>query len=132
MSPETVVYDDGRVKARLEVATATVRMGMKRQRLRLDGSKWTIAQENLDIDEALLRQFSWPDMMGATTDYQVEMDGKTFSNSGEPLTVEVYLELPDALSIAWDAAVYRQNPTWLKQSDEPDEKKAPQPPSTGG
>lgn len=132
MSPETVVYDDGRVKARLEVTTATVRMGMKRQRLRLDGSNWTIAQEKPDIDEALLRQFSWPDMMGATADYQVEMDGKTFSNAGEPLTVEVYLELPDALSIEWDAAVYRQNPTWLKQSEEPAGKKAPQPPSTGG
>ncbi len=108
MRREVVRWENGTVKAELEVGEATVRMGMRRARLRLDGG-----EETEDRDVELLRKFRYPDLMGGTVHYRIETGEETYSDDGRELTFEAYLELPDGLDDAWGMGVYRMNPAWL-------------------
>lgn len=82
------------------VGAATVRQGMERTQLRLEGRK----VEESDTGLSILRLFTYPDLAAAT----VSATGIPW-----PLTFEQFLELPDALVGQWEKAVYALNPHWL-------------------
>ena len=103
---ERIVEVDG---VRLVVTKATLKQGIKRTRLRVEGQKLAKAGELEDVDEFLLRMYTWPDLMAAT----VSADGIEW-----PLTFAAFLELPDTLGAKWEAAVYELNPDWLPSSGE--------------
>lgn len=101
------------------VRAATVRQGMERTRLRLEGRK----VEQPDMGLTILRLFTYPDLVSAT----VSAQGLPW-----PLTFEQFLDLPDALVGPWERAVYALNPHWLPESETtPDPKETATANSTG-
>ncbi len=96
----TVVYEKGEIRIELLVGEASVLMGMRRTRLRMEGRR----AEEEDPDRALLRVFSYPDMLAAT---------KTAEGIPWPLGFEEFLALPEGLLVMWEEAVYELNPNWL-------------------
>lgn len=125
---------------RLVVSQATVLMGMKRAVLQGSAESWVASRRaealadiegdadaegkgegGSDDDPAsgnghrigmltlmagsLAARILYPDLIACT----VEADGL----DAEALTVESFLELPDQLTGAWEAAVYALNPHWL-------------------
>jgi len=115
MDTETLVYhDDNLGDVALTVAEATVLIGIKRTRLKAEGRS---ANEE-DIDRRLLRLFTYPDVVAATT----EAAGIPW-----PLEFEEFLLLPDHLVSQWEQVVYRLNSHWLpsrENSEDDDQKKA--------
>ena len=103
---ERIVEADG---VRLVVTRATLKQGIKRTRLRVEGQKLAKDGQLEDVDEFLLRMYTWPDLMAAT----VSADGIEW-----PLTFAAFLELPDTLGAKWEAAVYELNPGWLPAAKE--------------
>lgn len=100
-----VNYDDGAVRAQLEIAPATVLTGFRRgvlQRLR-------DADDPNDV--ALLRRFTWPDLKAATTAGHIHWDQGEINVSD--LTFEQWIELPEALVVEWENVVYEVNPHWM-------------------
>lgn len=84
---------------------ATVRQGMTRARLKYDAQQ---AKET-DFDRAILRSMVYPDLVAST----IEATGIEW-----PISFDAYLELPEALGVEWEAAVYKLNPTWLPKPAE--------------
>lgn len=107
---QVVEFEGDGVKARLTVAAATVRMGIER----------TIMQNGARRFEdepgvALLRRFTWPDLVASTVEGEIEIEngGAVKVRPVFDLTFEEWLELPEALVISWETAVYELNPHWL-------------------
>lgn len=98
---EVVEYQDENQSVTLTVSEATVLIGLKRTRLKLEQDKI----EEPDPDRRLLRVITYPDLMAAT----VEADGF----KAWPVTFDEFIELPEPLAIHWEEAVYRLNPHWL-------------------
>jgi len=103
---ERIVEVDG---VRLVVSKATLKQGIKRTRLKVEAQKLAKAGELEDVDEFLLRMYTYPDLMAAT----VSADGIEW-----PLAFPAFLELPDTLGVKWEAAVYELNPDWMPSSGE--------------
>jgi hypothetical protein len=92
------IEQDGR---KVTVARATVLMGMRRTRLASEG----LAADETDLDRRLLRRFTYPDCIAATT--QAE------GIRPWPPSFETFIALPDDFCAQWEAAVYAVNPSWL-------------------
>lgn len=113
---ETRTIEHGDIK--LTVSQATVLIGMKRTRLKLEAQQ----AEETDPDRHILRLLTFPDVISAT----VQAEGLEW-----PLDFETFLGLPDSLEGKWEEAVYDLNPHWLPGYDETAEKKLPSQ-SSGG
>lgn len=87
------------------VSRANVKRGFARTRER------ALAQScELEGDLLILRLFTYPDIIGGTSEV-VGMDW--------PITFEQFLELDDELVSRWERAVYACNPHWLPQAEDP-------------
>lgn len=115
---EVVEYRENELEVRLTVSEATTLIGLRRTRLKVDQSKI----EEGDPDRALLRVFTYPDLVAPV----VETSGLDW-----PLDFESFAGLPEQLVILWEAAVYRLNPHWLPAGGDPQEKKVDPTPPTG-
>lgn len=114
----TVSYADERVQAEIQVRPATYLDGIRRTRLILSASE--TYQDSPESDLALLACFSYPDLIAASPSGTLTVDGEAVA---WPPPVEVVAQLPNELGRAWEEAVYRLNPAFLKPP-ETDEKKA--------
>jgi hypothetical protein len=121
MRSEVVEFVCPEWTAHLTVSEATVLIGMRRTRLRLDGER---AIEP-DDDRRLLRVYSYPDVCSAVS----ASDGLPFS---WPPDFETFLKLPDGLLVKLEEAIYRLNPHWLPGGAPVADPKAPPPASTNG
>ena len=111
MQTRVIKWGDG---IRLTVSEATVLIGMRRTRIRVEMEK----ADEPDLDRKLLGLYTYPDLVAAT----VQVEGLPW-----PLDFEAFLELPDALVAHWESVVYELNPHWLPGGTEPSsalEKKA--------
>lgn len=112
-----VEYAEEGFAARLIVAAATVRMGIERT-LMQHGARQLGQDDPPQV--SLLRRITWPDLVAATVEGQI---------NGRPvwdLTFDEWLDFPEPLVIAWERAVYELNPHWLPPADDQDgEGKAP-------
>ena len=100
-----IVEVDG---VRLTVTRANMKCGIKRTRLQVEAQKLAKDGKLDDVDEFLLRMYTWPDLMAVT----VDAEGIAW-----PLTFEAFMELPDTLGAAWETAVYELNPGWLPSNN---------------
>lgn len=109
---EIVEYSRNGLDISLTISEATILIGMKRARLRVEGAR----VEDEDPDIHLARSFYYPDLVAPVVD-SVGIDW--------PPDFETFIELPDDLAAQWEAAVYRLNPHWRAAPlDEAEEKKA--------
>jgi hypothetical protein len=121
---EVVEYAMPVGKASFTVSEATVLIGMRRTRLRLDASQ---AAET-DIDRRLLRLFTYPDVCAAV----VSVEGLP---GAWPPDFETFAGLPDGLVAKLEEAVYRLNPHWLPggaPGSDPKVSASARPPSING
>lgn len=116
-----VEYQDDELNVRLVVTRVDIRAGMIRTRLQLQAD----AEPSNDQDVQLLKRFTYPDLIAATT----EASGIPW-----PLSFDDYLHLPERLGLLWERAVYDLNPHWVPGWEErvAAEKKASATPSTDG
>jgi hypothetical protein len=91
---------------RLTISEATVLIGMRRTRIRLEMEK----ADEPDLDRKLLGLYTYPDLVAAT----IQAEGLPW-----PPEFEAFLELPDALVAQWENAVYELNPHWLPGGNQP-------------
>lgn len=106
---ETEVIEFGDYK--LTISEATVLVGMRRVRLRVEGDK----AGDTDSDMRILRMLVYPDLIAPV----VEQSGFEVW----PVPFEDFLNLPEEIAIKWEDAVYKLNPHWQLSSSEPEEKK---------
>lgn len=98
------------------VERATVLIGMRRARLKVE------AEKEKDIDRLLLRTYTYADI-AACTKGTLTIDGR---DQPWPPDFETFLNLPDELGNQLEEAVYAANPHWLPEEKGPEaEKKAP-------
>jgi len=116
-----VTYQDDDLTVKITVVRADIRAGMHRTRLQVEAD----ASKDEDTDVHLLRRFTFPDLMAATT----KATGMPW-----PLSFEGYLELPERLGVIWEAAAYELNPHWVPGWEEraASEKKQTRTKSTDG
>jgi hypothetical protein len=117
MRTEVVEYKDGTLDVRLTVSEATLLLGLRRTRLKVEAS-----HGETDLDRRILLFVTYPDLVAAT----IEAEGIPW-----PPDFEAFIALPEPLAIAWEEAVYRLNPHWLPRPADTGEKKATQTTSTG-
>jgi hypothetical protein len=108
-----VEYDQGGVKARLVVAQATVRMGIERQAMQEAARRHRDEMPRV----GLLRLLTWPDLVASTVDGAITV-GETVRPVYD-LTFDEWLDLPEALVMEWESAVYALNPHWLPSPPTP-------------
>ncbi len=106
MKTKEITFENDEETWRVVVSEATALIGIKRTRMRVDGSR------EEDPDRRLLRMFSWADTQAAT----VETEGLP-----SPLTFEYFCLLPDLFVSVWESAVYDLNPHWVPKPDEEEE-----------
>jgi len=120
MRTKIVTYQDDNLAVELTVTEATVLVGMRRTRLKLQGDaieKEDVGKGTYDSDRHLLRVTIYPDLVAATID--------AHGLPSWPLAFEDFLNLPEALWVQWEDAVYDLNPHWLpSEAKTPEEKKA--------
>ena len=120
MRTEVVEYENDGHLGRFTVAEATVLIGIKRSRLRVEGER---AMEE-DPDRRILRIYTYPDVCAAV----VDAGGLPW-----PPDFETFLGFPDGLDAKLEEAIYRLNPHWLPEKPEgTEDPKAPAPASTSG
>lgn len=108
---DKVIERDG---FKLHIMRANVLIGMRRTRMRVEGSQ----VDDDDIDRQLLRAVVYPDLIAPVASTQGFADW--------PISFEDFLELPETLVIDWENAVYELNPHWQSaQANEQGEKKQP-------
>jgi hypothetical protein len=120
METRIVTADLDGKPVRIVVSEATTLLGFRRTRLRTEGQGINQAEQDAarqlagteeapspDPDRALLRFWTYPDLVAAT----IEASGIPW-----PLSFEDFLDLPDQLSAKWETAVYDLNPHWLPQA----------------
>lgn len=92
-------YEDGIVKAEIDIHEASTREGIQREYLMYDNSP---------KDPILLRGQQLFGTLTAAADIQLlEVDGKPFK-----LTKENLLDLPNKFTVLWGAYVFEANPQW--------------------
>ena len=134
MNTKVIEYEDENMTAHIVVSEATVLIGMKRTRIRLEAEP----EKEEDPDKRLLRLFTYPDLAAAATEIMLtpaaatdgEKPDEVFISPSPPLDFETFLALPEQLVSAWEQAVYALNPHWLPGNDSATKKKATI--STGG
>jgi hypothetical protein len=94
-----ISYDDGSVKAEIDIRAASTRDGIQREYLMYN---------DLPKDPVLVRA---QQLFGTLT---AAADVKLLERDGQPvkLTVESLLELPGALTTRWSLDVFEVNPHW--------------------
>lgn len=125
MKTQTIEYQDEHLTARITLSEATVLIGMKRTRLRLEAEP----DKEADPDKRILRLFTYPDLLAATTEITLipaDGEGKYIC----PPDFDTFILLPEELATAWEQATYALNPHWLPGSEKEAKKKATI--STGG
>jgi hypothetical protein len=94
-----ISYDDGTVKAEIDIRPATTRDGIRRE---------TLMYGELYKDPVLLRSQQLLGTLTAAADVQtLTVDGKPVK-----LTAETILDLPGTLTTLWSLAVFEVNPHW--------------------
>lgn len=115
-----ISYDDGEVKAEIDIRPATTRDGINRE---------YIMYNDVPKDPVMVRAQQLFGTLTAASDIQkLEVDGKPLK-----LTNESLLELPGAFTTYWAACVFEVNPHWqfgiTSEQLEKFQKKAPLPSS---
>lgn len=98
----TITFQDGEMVYSVTVAEATALIGIRRTRLRLDGS------EEKDLDRKLLHMYTFADCIAAT----VRSEGLDLQD------FDAFCALPDSFVSQWETAVYVLNPHWVGKTDE--------------
>lgn len=109
-------YDDGNVKAEIEVQAATVRMGLQRSKLISEVDE----VEGADPYEYYTRKITYPSLIAASPEGLIKVGDNVLE---WPPTFDQFLELPEALGNGWYEKVNKLNPQWF-ELPEIDEKKA--------
>lgn len=98
----TVEYEDERVTAVIEVRQASVRDGMRRTRLMQQAEEMEFEEDEM----RLLRTLVYPPL--------VSVSEGSLTIAGEeqdwPPDFDTYVELPEALGMQWENAVFDLNP----------------------
>jgi hypothetical protein len=104
---------------KLTISAASVLVGMKRSRLRIEGEK----TDEKDQDKRILLRYTYPDLIAPVIEATVLIDGK---DQSWPISFDTFLELPDRLVYEWEEIAYGLNPHWLPKpkEEEPEDPKA--------
>jgi len=133
MKTSVVEYKDDDYDVQLTVRQCTLEQGMKRTSLRVEqelalkkrGEQKGVGAAN----SAALLQRQWlalrtyPDLLAST----VEISGKHLGDLSVDMAFEQFMQLPEALVMVWEQAVYRVNPQYVL-TVKPTKEKTPSPP----
>lgn len=113
MEQATVEYHDGDYNVTIVVQQATVRMGWHRATLiaQYEGQlKQLPADEQADLATRYTVYRTLPELMAATLRIKNGKDSKRLDKN---ISLKEWFELPEALVMVWEQAVYKINPHWV-------------------
>ena len=129
MEQATVEYQDSEYNVTILVQQATVRMGWQRATLtaHFEGQlKQLPATEQGDLATRYIVFRTIPELLAATVHIKNSKGAKKKLDKG--LSLQEWLDLPEALVLNWERAVYKLNPHWvIKPPEEEKQGEAPKP-----
>ena len=128
---EIFEYKSEEYKAKIVCETATLLMGMKREFLIAEGYKDFPEKEKMSDTasaEIIVKLSVWPACQAGSTDIDIKKRvGSGEKKSWKPviLTIDSFMQLPEALTNGWIEVVFKLNPHWTPGSEaDKSEKKA--------
>lgn len=126
MQESSIKYEDGQYNVEIVVHQATVRDGIQRTLLLNQQLCELKAQEkagkSADLMTRAVATLTYPACMAATAEVRnLDVNKKQLKKK---LTLDEFMELPDALVYLWEDAAFQLNPHWLPPA--PKKKKKPE------
>lgn len=119
MDQATVEYRDGEFNLTILVQQATVRMGWSRAGLtaKFEGQLKSLpADQQTDLATRYTVFRTMPELLGATI--SIKNNKGATKKLDKDVSLQEWFDLPEALVMAWEQAVYKLNPHWVIKTPE--------------